>query len=293
MQKTVVVGSLHYDIFVEGPHRPAKGETVQGYKWYPKFGGKGGNQALAAAKAGCDVVMVSAVGQDSFAPALLKVLKEQGIKIDHIQTVKDAGTGMSVAIADDEGDYGAVIVSGSNRKIDNAILDSDEIFKDAGMLILQNEVSDETNLKAAQAAKKRGVKVCINAAPAKPMPADLAPLIDILIVNQVEAEAICGLKSDTLAEALTCAQKLGETYPMVIVTAGGEGVAYAVKGGESGSLPAHKVKVISTHGAGDCFVGHLAAKLTQGASLEEAVSYANEQAAFHVSHVQKDNNLAV
>ncbi len=288
MQKTVVVGSLHYDIFVEGPHRPAKGETVQGWKWYPKFGGKGGNQAVAAAKAGCDVVMVSAVGSDSFAPSLLQVLQDHHIKTDHVQNIAGAGSGMSVAIADAEGDYGAVIVSGANRMMDDTVLDSDDIFAGAGMLILQNEVRDETNIAAARAAKKRGVSVCINAAPAKPMPEELIPLIDILIVNQVEAEAVSGIKSETLQEALAAAQALARTYKMVIVTAGGEGVAYACADGSCGAEPAHKVQVISTHGAGDCFVGHLAAKLCQGAGLREAVLYANERSAWHVSHPQTD-----
>ncbi|HIV16125.1 MAG TPA: ribokinase [Candidatus Avisuccinivibrio pullicola] len=290
MEKTVVVGSLHYDIFVESPYRPAKGETVLGYKWYPKFGGKGGNQALAAAKAGCEVVMVSAVGRDSFAPALLKVLHEHHIDTSHVQTAA-SGTGMSVAIADDEGDYGAVVVSGSNREIDNDSLDSDAIFKDARLLILQNEVRDETNIAAARAARRRGVRVCINAAPARPMPGELKPLIDILIVNQVEAEAVSGLKVSSLSGALSAARRMAEDYPMVIVTAGGEGVAYAGKDGTSGALPAHKVEVISTHGAGDCFVGHLAACLCQGQSLEAAVTAANERAAWHVSHPQKDNFL--
>ncbi len=288
MQKAVVVGSLHYDIFVEAPYRPQKGETVLGYKWYPKFGGKGGNQALAAAKAGLSVTMVSAVGDDHFAPAILKVLKEHKIDTSYVKTIDNAGTGMSVAIADAEGDYGAVIVSGANRQIDNSLLDSDELFSDASMLILQNEVSDETNLAAAQAAKKRGVMVCINAAPAKKMPQDLAPLIDILIVNQVEASEISGLKVESLDEALVCAQQLAKTMKMVVVTAGSEGVAYAVEDGTCGKLKAHKVEVVSTHGAGDCFVGHLCAALSLGKSLEEAVAFANDKAAFHVSHVQDD-----
>ncbi|MBO8415500.1 MAG: ribokinase [Proteobacteria bacterium] len=285
--KAVVVGSLHYDIFVEAPHRPAKGETVMGFKWYPKFGGKGGNQAVAAARAGCAVTMVSAVGTDSFAPGILRVLHEHGIATDHVQEIAGTGSGMSVAIADSEGDYGAVVVSGANRAMDNSRLDNDELFADAKMLILQNEVADETNIAAARAAKKRGVPVCINAAPAKPMPADLAPLIDILIVNQVEAAEISGLKVDSLAEAQSAAAKLAESYKMVIVTAGSEGVAYAGDGG-CGALPAHKVKVVSTHGAGDCFVGQLCAHLCQGFSLEESVSFANQKAAEHVSTVHQD-----
>ncbi len=286
MEKTVVVGSLHYDIFVEGPHRPQKGETVMGWRWYPKFGGKGGNQALACRKAGCEVTMVSAVGDDAFAPDLLRVLKEHGINTDHVQRVPGK-SGMSVAIADSEGDYGAVVVSGSNQQIDTSLLDQDDLFAGVKMLILQNEVSDAANIAAAAAAKARGVMVCINAAPAKEMPAELAPLIDILIVNQVEASEIAHMQVEDLAQAKIAADVLQQRFPQVIVTAGGDGVAYASAQG-SGTLPAHKVKVVSTHGAGDCFVGHLCARLCQGDDLKTAVEFANARAAEHVSTVHED-----
>lgn len=291
MEKVVVVGSLHYDIFVEAPRRPVKGETLIGYRYYPKFGGKGGNQAVAAAKAGCAVTMVSAVGQDSFAPHLLEVLKYYHIDTQFVQRLNHVGSGMSVAIMDDEGDYGAVVVSGSNLLLDNSSLSKDSLWQDAKMLILQNEVSPETNLVAAQEAKKRGIPVCINAAPVKPMSDELKALIDILIVNQVEAEGLCGVKVDSLNEALVAAKKLAENFKQVVVTAGGDGVAYATQDGLCvGSMPAHKVKLISTHGAGDCFVGHLCAALVKGQDLQSAVKEANYQSAQHVSTAH-DNEL--
>lgn len=291
MEKVVVVGSLHYDIFVEAPRRPVKGETLIGYRYYPKFGGKGGNQAVASAKAGCAVTMVSALGQDSFAPHMLAVLKNNKIDTQFVQTIPGMGSGMSVAIMDDDGDYGAVVVSGSNLKIDNSALTQDSLWQDAKMLILQNEVSAETNLIAAQEAHKRGIPVCINAAPVKPMSDELKALIDILIVNQVEAEGLCDIAVNSLEEAVTAAKKLAENFKQVVVTAGGDGVAYANQDGScEGSEPAHKIKLISTHGAGDCFVGHLCAALVQGQDLQSAVKVANYQAALHVS-TPHDNEL--
>ncbi len=288
MKRVICAGSLHYDIMVEAPHRPEKGETVQGYRWYPKFGGKGGNQALGAANAGCEVAMVSAVGNDSFADALLGVLKAHHIDISHVQRIDCAGSGMSVATMDDEGDYGAVIVSGANLKIDNSRLGDDELWDNAGMLILQNEVREETNLAAAAQAHRRGIPVCINAAPARPLSEELIALIDVLVVNEIEARDLGGGEVCDLESAAKAAGTLAEKYRQVVVTAGGSGVAYAVKGGKCGKIPAVKVKLISTHGAGDCFVGNLCARLMTGAALEDAVNFANHQAAVHVSTVHRD-----
>ncbi|WHP47907.1 ribokinase [Mannheimia bovis] len=282
MKNVVVVGSLHYDIVVETSHRPIKGETVLGQKWYPKFGGKGGNQAVAAAKAGCSVRMVSAVGDDDFSTFLLHKLQEERIDLRFIQRIKNVGSGMSVAIMDLEGDYGAVVVSGANLLIDTSKLAQDELWHNVGMLILQNEVPEQINIAAAQQAALRQIPVCINAAPAKQLSEELTSLIDILIVNAIEAEGMCNIAVPDLESAKNAAEKLSEEYKKVVVTAGGSGVAFA-DGNNSGTIAAQKVKVVSTLGAGDCFVGHLCGALIQGKLLEEAVEIANTKAAEHVS----------
>lgn len=290
MSKIVVAGSLHYDIFVESPFRPAKGETVLGYKWYPKFGGKGGNQALACAKSGGEVVMVSAVGSDSFADPLLNILHKNNINSDFVQRCEHIKSGMSVAIADDDGDYGAVVVSGANLYIDNSVFSNKELFCDAKMLILQNEVMEETNIAAAKSAKENNVIVCVNAAPARKMSEEFTSLIDILIVNAVEAQGFCNVCVDSLQKAEEAAKELHKKFKCVIVTAGGDGVAYC-DDFSFGSVASEKVNVISTHGAGDCFVGNLCVQLCNNKSIEEAIKLANHKAALHVSTVQEENNL--
>lgn len=282
MKNIVVVGSLHYDIVVETSHRPIKGETVLGQKWYPKFGGKGGNQAVAAAKAGCSVRMVSAVGDDDFSTFLLHKLQEERIDLRFIQRIKRVGSGMSVAIMDSEGDYGAVVVSGANLLVDTSKLAQDELWHNVGMLILQNEVPEQINIAAAQQAVLRQIPVCINAAPVKQLSEELASLIDILIVNAIEAEGMCNIAVHDLESAKKAAEKLSEEYKKVVVTAGGSGVAFADEN-NSGAIAAQKIKVVSTLGAGDCFVGHLCGALVQGKLLEEAVAIANIKAAEHVS----------
>ena len=148
----VVVGSLHYDIMVDAPDRPRKGETVAGRSWSPKFGGKGGNQALAAQSQGVPTAMVGAVGNDDFGTALLVGLDRGGVDRSAVATLQGVGSGMSVAIFDAEGDYGAVIVSGSNLSLKPAQA-HDELLRTAKVLILQNEIPEGINEDVARRAR--------------------------------------------------------------------------------------------------------------------------------------------
>lgn len=283
MKKIIVAGSLNYDIFVEAPRRPVKGETLVGYRWYTKAGGKGGNQAVSAVKNGCSVLFIGAVGNDHFADALVRNLERNHVDVSRLQRAEGTGSGMSVAIMDDDGDYGAVIVAGSNYKINNEIFREDAVWEGASLLILQNEVDESTNIMAAQAARSRGIKVCINAAPARQISPELKQLLDIVVVNEVEAAEFCSTRVKDLNAALEAARIMSKEFSQAVVTAGSAGVAYAEQHGECGAEPAHRIKVVSTHGAGDCFVGALCARLAAGAGLKESVSYANLKAAEHVS----------
>ena len=152
----MVVGSLHYDIMVDAPDRPRKGETVTGYAWRPKFGGKGGNQAVAAAKAGAEVRMAGAVGDDEFGRFLLE-RSAPAASMRHVsRACPGTGSGMSVAISDAGGDYGAVIVSGANLLVDPAAFAEPGLWQDARALILQNEMPEAINVAAARAARAAG-----------------------------------------------------------------------------------------------------------------------------------------
>jgi len=279
----VVVGSLHHDIMVEAPDRPRKGETVAGYSWRPKFGGKGGNQARAAAAAGAQVRMVGAVGDDDFGRFLLKGLDSAGIDASSVAILANQRSGMSVAISDAGGDYGAVIVSGTNLAIEDEAVQTPDLWADAATLILQNEVSERINLVAATSARSRGVLVCLNAAPYRPLSVELQASIDVLIVNAIEAEQLCAEKVDDLASAAKTAAHLTTTFPYAVVTAGSEGVAGCQRGREPVRLPAIPVALVSTHGAGDAFVGTLAVRLATGDTLRDALMSANIAAAKHVS----------
>ncbi|WP_027169541.1 PfkB family carbohydrate kinase [Mesorhizobium sp. WSM3224] len=279
----VVVGSLHYDIMVDAPDRPRKGETVTGFGWRPKFGGKGGNQAVAAARAGADVRMVGAVGDDDFGRFLLSNLTTAGIDASRVARIDGLGSGMSVAITDSSGDYGAVIVAGANAAADPQGLADPTLWRDAGVLVLQNELPDAINLAAAKAARLAGVPVCLNAAPYRPLADEFIVLVDILMVNAIEAEQISGSPVGDIASAVAAATQLSSRCGTVVVTAGGDGVAGMRRGHDPVMVPALPVQLISTHGAGDVFAGTFAAALARGHAFAQCLEAANQAAAVHVS----------
>jgi ribokinase len=282
MNKILVAGSLHYDIMLAAHHRPEKGETVIGSGCHYKFGGKGGNQAIAAARAGVPVSFIGAVGDDAQGEFLLGVLRDAGVDTQSVAILAGQPSGMSVAISDAEGDYGAVVVSNANLHIDASAVSAD-VWRDAGLLVLQNEVPPDVNLQLAQQAKQRGIAVCINAAPARHIEPELADCVQLLIVNAVEARDMCQIAVNDLASACEAAQALALRFPQVIVTAGEHGLALCEQGGTAFSIAAIPVKLVSTHGAGDCFVGVLSQALLAGCSLAEAAEKANHAAAEHVS----------
>ena len=184
--------------FLESKNLPRIGETVKAKKWHPKLGGKGGNQAIAAAAYPVSIKLVSAVGNDDFGNYILKSLKDKFIDTTYIQSLSKHSSGMSVAISNHEGDYGATIVSGANLHIDPFILDDPTIWEKTKLLMIQNEIDNKLNVLAANKAKKKGVKVFYNAAPAKKINSDLQANIDILLLNRIEAEEITNTKISTL-----------------------------------------------------------------------------------------------
>jgi ribokinase len=279
----LVVGSLHHDIMVETDHLPRADETAVGHRWYPKFGGKGGNQAVAAGAAGARARMVGAVGRDGFGAFLLAALDQGQVDRRFVRQLDGTGSGMSVAIQDANGDYAATIVSGANLSIDPRDLTDPEVWQDAATLILQNEIPEPVNLAAAQLARAKGVTVILNAAPARALPKALSDAVDVLVVNAVEAEMSGTAPVTDLPSALVAAIQLATRHPGVVVTAGSHGLALATQGGIHRALPVPKVTVTSTHGAGDCFTGTLAAALALGQPLETACRTAADAASAHVS----------
>jgi ribokinase len=284
----IVCGSLHLDIMLYAPALPRPDETVAGTRWEQKCGGKGGNQAAMAARAGARTAMIGRVGDDAFGLALRANLEGAGVDAREVIVDGDAGSGMSAAIVRDDGEYGAVIVSGANLHIPPGALE--ERWRELGgarVLALQNEVPEPVDIAAAAAAKASGAMVILTAAPARPMTESLLDLVDILVVNRVEAAMLTGGSVANCAEAAEAAQRLGTDRRSVIVTLGGEGLVVAPGGGIGRWIAPMAVAVVSTHGAGDCFVGTLAARLAAGLSLQQAAEAASVAAARFVGQLER------
>ncbi|CAN7720434.1 PfkB family carbohydrate kinase (plasmid) [Aminobacter sp. NyZ550] len=226
---------------------------------------------------------LTAVGDDDFGRFLLAMLKGNDVNISHIAVLPETRSGMSVAISDDEGDYGAVIVSGANLHADQSQLTDAALWKDSRILVLQNEMPEAMNIAAARAARSVGAKVCLNAAPFRPLSAEFKALIDVLVVNAIEAEQLSGLSVSDLASARDAAELLAKQFETVVATVGGDGVVGVTEGAPAILIPALPVTLVSTHGAGDVFVGTLAYALAGDAAFCESLKIANRAAAAHVA----------
>ncbi|MEX0280548.1 MAG: ribokinase [Arenibacterium sp.] len=277
MNDVFVTGSLHWDVVVDAPRLPGLDETLMGHNVTYRFGGKGGNQAVASARMGASVAMAGKVGCDDAGARLRAVLDASGV--DHEQVREcDEPSGMSVAIIDENGDYGAVVVSGANTQ-----LSGDDIVlpPDLKVLLLQNEVPAHANLAVAQRAQSHAW-IILNAAPARSMSDALLACINVLIVNRVEAADLVQA-GETSLDAEAAARAICELGPEVaIVTLGADGLVIADATGAE-RLDAVGVEVVSSHGAGDMFCGALAAELASGATLRDACRFGAAAAALAVA----------
>ena len=289
----IVCGSLHLDIMVKAQHLPRSDETAIGSEWAYKCGGKGRNQAEMAARMGARTAMIGRIGTDDFGTRLIESLDQSRVDRSQISVDPTTGSGMSVAILESSGNYGAVIVSGSNLKLDPSdACQSWETLGGGKLLILQNEVPETINIALARLARKQGATVILNAAPARPMASELLDQIDILVVNRVEAAMLSGIQVENLADASKAAAKLKGEKRDVIVTLGGDGLLLLMRNGYETAVLAEKVDVVSTHGAGDSFIGALAAKLASGATLEAATRHASRLAGYFVSLSEAEKETA-
>lgn len=290
----IVGGSLHLDIMVSSPLLPRVDETAMGSEWGMKCGGKGGNQAVMAAKTGVKVAMIGQIGDDDFGRRLVTHLDfakvdRRAIHVDH-----GHGSGMSVAIVQDDGEYGAVVVSGANNFIlPERMSEAWEKLGGGRVLILQNEIPEAANLALAQAAKVSNAKILLNAAPYRTMQTTLLELVDCLVLNRIEASEFLELEITTVDDAVMAFRtsharfEACEFRGTCIVTLGAKGLVVGGPNLNPIAIAPRPVKSVSAHGAGDCFVGVLAAALAKGAPLFSAAEKANETAAAYVATPEK------
>ena len=271
MPNVLVVGSLNVDLVVRAPRFPQPGETISGEDLQVIPGGKGANQAVAAARLGAHVSMLGRVGKDNFGDFLLDNLKSNHVDSQFVQR-DDASTGTAIIVVDANGQNSIVLSPGANGKVSPADVQHAS-FPAGGLLLLQLEIPTPTVLRAAQRARDHGLRVILNPAPARSLPDDLIALADFLIPNETELSLLTGMDVEDIPSAEQAARALLQRGAKhVILTLGSKG-ALIVDEGISTHVDTFKVNVVDTTAAGDAFIGGFANALLQNRSLEEAVQY--------------------
>ncbi len=271
MPEILVVGSLNADLVVRTPRFPQPGETISGEDLQVIPGGKGANQAVAAARHGANVSMLGRVGKDTFGDFLLDNLKQNQVDVRSVQR-DDASTGTAIIVVDSNGQNSIVLSAGANGKVSSVDVDSAS-FADHKLLLLQLEIPIPTVLSATRRAHENGLHIILNPAPAKSLPEEMISLVDYLIPNETELSLLAGMDVNDTPSAERAAKSLLERgVKNVIVTLGSKGVMI-VTGTQVTHVGTYKVDVVDTTAAGDAFIGGFAYSLLQNKSLEIAVRY--------------------
>lgn len=288
----VVVGSLNMDLVVRAPRIPAPGETLLGGEFHTVPGGKGANQAVAAARLGARVSMVGRLGADDFATQLLANLEADGI--DHSAVIQDASTttGVALIVVADDGQNSIVVASGANMQVTPDDVDAAaETIAAANVLLLQLEIPLDAVQRAAEIAHEHGVPVVLNPAPARDLPADLLSRVDVLIPNESETALLTGLPVDTGAELEAAARALLDRgISTAILTLGARGAMLAT-GSEVEIIPTFKVQPVDTTAAGDAFVAGFSVALAEGKPVAEAVRWGNAAGALAATRLGAQTSL--
>ncbi|NLH06354.1 MAG: ribokinase [Chloroflexi bacterium] len=288
----VVVGSLNMDLVVRAPRIPAPGETLLGGEFHTVPGGKGANQAVAAARLGARVSMVGRLGAADFATQLLANLEADGI--DHSAVIQDASTttGVALIVVADDGQNSIVVASGANMQVTPDDVDAAaETIAAADVLLLQLEIPLDAVQRAAEIAHEHGVPVVLNPAPARDLPADLLSRVDVLIPNESETALLTGLPVDTRAELEAAARTLlGRGVGTAILTLGARGAMLAT-GSEVEIIPTFKVQPVDTTAAGDAFVAGFSVALAEGKPVAEAVRWGNAAGALAATRLGAQTSL--
>jgi len=272
MADIVVVGSLNVDLVVRSPRFPKPGETIRGDDLATIPGGKGANQAVAAARLGGQVAMLGCVGADAFGSMLIENLKQNHVDTRRVLRDGSAATGTAIIVVDANGENSIILSPGANGKIKKGDIEP-AVLQGARVLLLQFEIPMEAVVHAARLAKERRVKVIVNPAPAHDMPDELLKCADYLLPNETELALLTGKDTKDKASLEAAAQLLVKRGAKnVIVTLGARGALITTRLSKK-YVPTYKVKPVDTTGAGDAFIGGLAFALVRRQSLQDAVQY--------------------
>lgn len=282
--RIVVVGSSNTDMIIQMPRIPRPGETILGGRFSMAAGGKGANQAVAAARAGGSVTFIARVGSDMFGQKAIDGFVADGINVDHVIRDPQSPSGVALIFVADDGENSIGVASGANGRLSPADVErAKDVFGSADVLVMQLETPIETVRTAAQIASARGVRVILNPAPAQRLGDDVLKCVSILTPNETEAELLTGIKVDDDNGAAQAAKALlAKGISTVLITLGARGAFVATRDGGA-VVPGFKVEPVDTTAAGDVFNGALAVALAEKKALEDAVRFANAAAALSVT----------
>ncbi|HWS36013.1 MAG TPA: ribokinase [Actinoplanes sp.] len=283
MTRVVIAGSANMDLVGLAPSLPRPGETVLGDDFVMMPGGKGSNQAIAAALAGAETTFLGAIGSDAFGVSLNARLAASGVSVDLVRT--SYGTsGVAVIMVDRAGENSILVSPGANRTFTDLTGPETAAIGAADVLLCQQEIPMSTVHAALRAARAAGTRAILNAAPVRDLPPGLLAEVDLLVVNETEARGITGRDEPDMAALL-------ELVPRVVLTLGGGGSRFAERDGRDVHVPAFTVEVADTTAAGDAFTGALAVAWGEGRDLVDAVRWANAAGAACVRRVGASNAL--
>ena len=286
MNKIAVIGSSNVDMIIKSSHLPRPGETVGGGVFAKVNGGKGANQAVAAARAGGNVTFISCLGNDDFAPAMLNNFKTDNIDTKYIFVEKDVATGIALILVDDKGENCISVAPGANHRLSaEHIKKAETAINESEIILLQLEIPVESVLFAIELAHKHKKKVLLNPAPARQIDDKHLAMIHSLVLNETEAEFLTGLPVETDSQIREASKALLEKGPQnIVITVGAKG-AYVKNSERDEFLPAFKVEAVDTTAAGDVYCGNLAVALVEGRSIFEAVRFASAASAISVTRL--------
>jgi ribokinase len=278
--KIVVVGSANTDMVVHSAHLPLPGETVLGGKFIMTAGGKGANQAVAAARLGAEVTLVARLGRDVFGDRSLAGYQAEGIGTDYIVRDDETASGVALIVVDESAENIIAVAPGANGRLSpEDVFAAEPAIRGANCLLLQLEIPLEAVRAAIELAQRHNVRAILNPAPAQALPADVLRGVEVLTPNENEAAKLIGEQVNSLLEALAARGPRS-----VVMTCGAAGCEL-MSDGKRQRVPGFHVEAVDTTGAGDCFNGALAVALARGLKLTDAVRYANAAAALAVTRI--------
>ncbi len=280
----VVVGSSNTDMIIKLDRIPRPGETVIGGEFSTAPGGKGANQAVAAARAGGKVTFIARVGDDVFGTQAVAGFVADGIQSGHVIKDPDSPSGVALIFVDERGENSIAVASGANARLtSDDIVSAHDAIASAGVLVTQLETPLETVRAAVELAAEHGVRVVLNPAPAQPLGVEILQHVSVLTPNETEAELLTGIEIANDAAVLAAAQKLNSLgVESILITLGSRG-AFLLDTDQAELVPGFDVEAVDTTAAGDVFNGALAVALAERRPLAEAVRFANAAGALAVT----------